>query len=127
MKTLRRIFVRGFFFAVLVLPLALQAQTPEWIWHDNKGSAPADNEIRFFRKTFTVDAPVTKAVLTIASDDQAIVYLNGKQVADLYQGTSEANKTYQFSLDGTNLPAGIYVYRITAGEKVFNDRLILIK
>src|SRR5436190_21959351 len=81
MKTLIRILVRGFFFAVLAMPIALQAQTSEWIWHDNKGSAPADNEIRFFRKTFTVGGPVIKAVLTVAGDDQATVYLNGKQVA----------------------------------------------
>ena len=56
--------------------LALRAQTPEWIWHDNKGSAWRQRN-RFFRKPFTVDGMVTKAVLTVASDDQATVYLNG--------------------------------------------------
>jgi hypothetical protein len=62
------------------LPL-LQGATPEWIWHDNKGVAPADNEVRFFRHGFTVEAPVRKAVLTFAGDDRAVAYLNGQEVA----------------------------------------------
>ena len=37
------------------------AQTPEWIWHANGGKAPGNNERRFFRKTFTLDAKPTKA------------------------------------------------------------------
>ncbi len=57
-----------------------QAQTPEWIWHDNKGQAPTDNEVRFFRKMFKVDGEVTKAILTVAGDDRATAFLNGKQV-----------------------------------------------
>jgi putative heme-binding domain-containing protein len=58
----------------------LSAQTPEWIWHDNKGKAPADNEVTYFRKAFTLKAAPQKATLIAAGDDQAIVYLNGKQV-----------------------------------------------
>lgn len=57
------------------------AQTPEWIWHDNKGVAPGDNEVRFFRKTFSVGSEVTKAIVSVAGDDQAVAFLNGKQVA----------------------------------------------
>ena len=49
-------------------PVPLGAQTPEWIWHDNKGAAPADGEVRFFRKTFTVDGLASKAVLSVAGD-----------------------------------------------------------
>src|SRR6185436_18733583 len=56
------------------------AQMPEWIWHDNKGVAPADREVRFFRKTFSAEPGVRRAVLMAAGDDQATVFLNGKQV-----------------------------------------------
>src|SRR6266542_1394848 len=66
--------------ASLNLPVLLRAQTPEWIWHDNKGATPADGEVRFFRKTFTIDGPASKAVLSIAGDDHVIVFLNGKEV-----------------------------------------------
>src|SRR5262245_59464311 len=73
--------VRMLLLLVLISPCLLEAQTPEWIWHDNKGVAPADDEIRFFRKSFTVGGPINRAMLTVAGDDQATVYLNGKRVA----------------------------------------------
>ena len=56
------------------------AQTPEWIWHDNKGREPADNEVTYFRKSFALKSAPQKATLIAACDNQAIVYLNGKQV-----------------------------------------------
>ena len=59
----------------------LSAQVPEWIWHNNNGKSPADNEVRFFRKTFEVSGRARKAVLTISADNAATVYLNGRKVA----------------------------------------------
>jgi putative heme-binding domain-containing protein len=68
--------------ALVCLPVPpLAAQTPEWIWHDNKGVAPKENEVRLFRKTFHVDGSPTNAVLTAAGDNQVVVFLNGRQVA----------------------------------------------
>src|SRR3954470_12619523 len=60
--------------------LVLRAQTPEWIWHDNKGKAPADDEVTYFRKTFSIQGKVQRADVAAAGDDQARVYINGKQV-----------------------------------------------
>ena len=76
-------------------PVPLGAQTPEWIWHDNKGAAPADGEVRFFRKTFTVDGLASKAVLSVAGDDHVIVFLNGKEVLrnDNWQQADAADVT----------------------------------
>ena len=71
----------GFAATLNFLPL-VRAQTPEWIWHDNKGHAPADNEVRFFRKTFLVDGALAKAVLTAAGDDHVRIFLNGKAVLE---------------------------------------------
>ena len=68
---------------ISLLPLfvcASFAQTPEWIWHDNKGKEPVDNEVTYFRKSFTLKSAPQKATLIAACDNQAIVYLNGKQV-----------------------------------------------
>src|SRR3989441_5886619 len=73
-------FVFFYLAASLNFPVPLYAQTPEWIWHDNKGAAPADGEVRFFRKTFTADGPASKAVLSVAGDDHVIVFLNGQEV-----------------------------------------------
>ncbi len=60
---------------------ALQAQTPEWIWHNNHGASPGDNEARVFRKSFTAPGAVAKARLTAAGDNHIVVWLNGQQVA----------------------------------------------
>src|SRR6266699_3099355 len=59
---------------------AAPAPVPEWIWHANEGRAPADNEVRFFRKTFTIAGDVSTAVLCVAADNHAIVFINGKEV-----------------------------------------------
>ena len=48
---------------IILLTNSLRAELPEWIWHDNKGAKPADNEVRYFRRTFDVDASVAKASL----------------------------------------------------------------
>jgi putative heme-binding domain-containing protein len=61
---------------------ALCAQTPEWIWFDNKEAAPQGEEVRYFRKTFEAPKDFTKAVLTTTGDDRATAFVNGKQVAE---------------------------------------------
>jgi putative heme-binding domain-containing protein len=61
--------------------LTLAAQTPEWIWHDAHGQAPAAHEVRFFRKAFAVSSRARKAVLALAGDNNAVAYLNGRRVA----------------------------------------------
>jgi putative heme-binding domain-containing protein len=70
------------FLAIAVLrTLSSQAQTPEWIWHPNNGQPPANGEVRFFRKTFVVRGELSKAVIAVAADNQATVWLNGEQAA----------------------------------------------
>jgi putative heme-binding domain-containing protein len=71
----------AFLAAAIGFAAPLLAQTPEWIWHDNQGRAPGENEVRFFRKSFSVEGKVARAILTLAGDDRATAYLNGKEVA----------------------------------------------
>ena len=54
-------FARLSLATLLAASTLLRAQTPEWIWHDNKGQTPADNEVRFFRKGFKVDGKIGRA------------------------------------------------------------------
>src|SRR5579862_9583355 len=72
---------------VSLLVNSAQADTPapEWIWHDNHGAKAADNEVRYFRKTFNVDGRVSKAALTATGDDEIVVYVNGHQVVESTQ------------------------------------------
>jgi putative heme-binding domain-containing protein len=66
------------FLLLLCAALPAGAQTPEWIWFD-KGNAP-DEEVRFFRKTFSPPPGFTKALLTTSGDDRVTAYFNGEQV-----------------------------------------------
>jgi hypothetical protein len=53
--------------------------------------------------------------------------LTGEKVATLYNGHANADETYKVELDGSVLPAGIYVYQLNTGDRVYNDKLVLIK
>src|ERR1700722_10922402 len=72
------------FSLLLAISLAVSARAdlPEWIWHDNHGAKPADGEVRYFRKTFEVSGKVTKAQLSIASDNAALVFINGHKIGE---------------------------------------------
>lgn len=82
------------------------APTPEWIWHDNGGAAPGEREVRYFRKAFRVEAPVSKAVLVVACDNAANVFLNGESAANnrSWEQPSRATVTDRIRL-GDNLLA----------------------
>lgn len=68
--------LRCFAVGAALLPLTLRAQTPEWIWHPDKGQAATNGETRLFRKTFTLEGKVNKAVLSVAADNRASVTVN---------------------------------------------------
>src|SRR5688500_12889339 len=69
-----------FFFGSLASSISLLAQVPEWIWSDGKGVAPADDEVRFFRKPFVLSQPVKKAVLSASGDNHVDLFINGQEV-----------------------------------------------
>lgn len=63
------------------------------------------------------DAVVTVTVYTIT----------GTKIADLFSGEVKADEVKQVIFKGESLPNGIYIYRITSGDKVYFDRLVLQK
>src|SRR2546425_6620580 len=66
----------------LLLPLAASGENPNWIWHNNHGAAPKPDEVRYFRRTFQSPATPSRALLTVAADDEARIYINGKEVTE---------------------------------------------
>jgi putative heme-binding domain-containing protein len=78
-------YMRKFILALgsicFLLPFVASAENPCWIWHDNHGAAIQPDDVRYFRKTFRVPNLPMKASLSIAADDEAIVYINGTEVA----------------------------------------------
>lgn len=69
-----------------------QSPTPEWIWHPNGGQAATNGEVRWFRKSFTVDGKVNRAVLSAAADDHAGISLNGSPAIQV-NGFGRATRT----------------------------------
>jgi len=61
---------------------AADAPKPLWIWHPNDGQTATNNEVRFFRKTFAIEGKVQKAVLAVAADNSAEVFLNEKMTVN---------------------------------------------
>ena len=67
--------------ATLLCAASLPAQTPEWIWHDNQGKDPQDDEVCFLRKTFTLAEKPANAELIASCDNEMEVFVNGQSVA----------------------------------------------
>jgi hypothetical protein len=91
--------------------LCLRAQTPEWIWHSNDGNAPASGEVRYFRKTFTIRGQPAKAVLAVAADNEATVWLNGKPA-----GNSDSHDHAAYSEVTAHLKAGENLLAVRAAN-----------
>jgi putative heme-binding domain-containing protein len=72
----------AFFWLSCASALWCRADDPHWIWHHNQGAAIQPDEVRYFRKTFHLDTRPQNAVLTVAADDDAVVFLNGKEIFD---------------------------------------------
>jgi putative heme-binding domain-containing protein len=90
----------------LTFQLVAAAENPHWIWDNHHGAAIKPDETRYFRKTFQLSAIPTKALLSVAADDEAQVFINGKQVAEAkgYDHPERDDITRQFQ-KGTNVIA----------------------
>ena len=72
-----------FALAVVLFAACARAQVvPEWIWHPNKGAAPAEGEVRYFRKTFKIDGTPRRANIGVAADNAFVAYVNGQKVGE---------------------------------------------
>src|ERR1041384_3990761 len=52
------------------------AETPEWLWFQKTSGT----DVRFFRKTFTVDGKISQAEVIATADDSLEVFVNGQSV-----------------------------------------------
>lgn len=124
--------------ALLPLLLALSSgpsqaraedQTPMWIWSGpTPNPTPAVTETRLFRKAFRTPPYTWNARLTVAADDSAEVYLNGRKVAACDQPGQPARAEVSMNLiQGENLlairvinqrgPAGLLVHLNLGGAE----------
>ncbi|MBZ0179257.1 MAG: T9SS type A sorting domain-containing protein, partial [Melioribacteraceae bacterium] len=52
--------------------------------------------------------------------------LLGKQVLTLVDKKQQPG-TYEVKFDGTNLPSGLYLYKLTANEKIVTKKMLLLR
>ncbi|MEM9051207.1 MAG: T9SS type A sorting domain-containing protein [Bacteroidota bacterium] len=53
--------------------------------------------------------------------------MNGRMIESLFAGYTLADQEYRFEFDGSNLPNGIYIYRLTTDQEIENDKFIIAK
>jgi endonuclease/exonuclease/phosphatase family metal-dependent hydrolase len=52
--------------------------------------------------------------------------VSGRRVADLINGWRDAG-THEVTFDGSGLPSGVYIYRLTAGKYTASGKMVLMK
>ncbi len=52
--------------------------------------------------------------------------LMGQRVAELARGTQAAGR-HTVSFDGTELPSGVYIYQLRAGDFIAEKKMLLMK
>lgn len=74
--------------------------------------------------------PSTQFTLTLARTQEihiAVYNLLGQQVMTLMQGQLEANQLHRFTLDGSNLPSGVYLIKASGAQFTATRSVTLMK
>jgi len=53
--------------------------------------------------------------------------MNGKMVEALFSGVAQPESDYRFEFNGSNLPNGIYIYRLTTESEVKTEKFVISK
>ncbi len=52
---------------------------------------------------------------------------NGSLVSTLFNGSANADELYQLKFKGDHLPQGVYIYRINTTDRIYYNKLLLMK
>ena len=53
--------------------------------------------------------------------------MNGRNVKTLFNQVAEVGQSYRLNFDGSSLPNGIYIYRLTSSNEIIIDKFIIAK
>lgn len=56
-----------------------------------------------------------------------VMDLNGRVISGLFSGNAQPDNEYRFEFDGSDLPIGVYIYRLTTGEQVVNEKFLIAR
>ncbi|MFN3557165.1 MAG: T9SS type A sorting domain-containing protein, partial [Bacteroidales bacterium] len=92
---------------------------------DNNLTITESISVRTYPNPFVSETTVEFTLMETSSVSLEVYNLVGERVAVLFQGTANALETYKYTFRADALPNGIYLFRLTAGDKVYHDRVIL--
>jgi hypothetical protein len=66
----------------------------------------------------------------LPNDDHVVLEvfdMSGKRIHTLYEGEVNKQQEYKVQFDGTGLPSGLYIYRMTTNTEVYTGKMNLMK
>ena len=84
-----------------------------WVPEGSRGRAKTVETLSVMPNPFA-DKAIVEFSVNVSGNTTVNVYsIDGKQVATLYNANTQAGETYQVTLDGANLPSGMYFVKMT--------------
>jgi hypothetical protein len=53
--------------------------------------------------------------------------MSGRMLDALFNGVAQANNDYRFQFDGSTLPNGVYIYRLTTDKEMVNEKFMIAR
>ena len=89
--------------------------------------AANDAAIKAYPNPFAANSTIE---FTVGSDDNVtleVYSITGQKVAELFRGNVEANHKYSATLEGANLSAGMYIYRLVTSNGAYTGNIVRVK
>lgn len=100
-------------------------------------AASAEVEIGLMPKQFALEQnypnpfnPTTRIEFVLPADGPAslkVYNVAGQEASTLFEGKGLGARLYQLIFDGSQLPSGVYFYRLRFGDQVLSKRMVLVK
>jgi serine protease AprX len=87
----------------------------------------ANLHIAAYPNPFSGSTTVRFQVNETAATHVNVYNMTGAKVASLFEGIADGGQVYEVVFDGTELPAGTYLYRLVAGSEQRVGRLMIAR
>ncbi len=86
-----------------------------------------DSKVKVYPNPFKTQATFEFNLTQTADVTLEVYNLIGERVAVVFQGTVNAFENNKVTFNTASLPNGIYIYKLTAGGYIFNDRVVITR
>jgi hypothetical protein len=70
---------------------------------------------------------VTFTVIEEGYSTLEVFDMSGRLIDAIFTGVAQPNNEYRFEFDGSSLPNGVYIYRLTTDNEIVNDKFMIAK